>query len=133
MVKRIIYQDITIPINETLLHQELAAALGDVFIGIQIKTNRTQIALLGPTADDLKKVEQLITEHNAEKQTAAQDTYAQIAALIKPLVGKPVLELATPDRWALLFALLYQNKALADDMTVRPFAAWVSPQDHDYD
>lgn len=126
MAKRIQYQDINKTINEVLLHQELTQALGDVLVGIQITKDKTRIALLSPTEEDLKKLAQIVETHDAKKLTTAQSEFQAMTGLIQETVGKKVTDLSTPERWALLAGLLYQAKALTSDMTIRDPQVWIA-------
>lgn len=129
MGKRILYRDIQKTVNIPLLYQELAAALGSVLVGVKAVEDGTRIALLDPSPENITTATQIVQAHDASQLTAAQQALETIKELIQEAVGKTVTDLTTAERWALLAGLLYQNKAIAPDMTIRPPRYWIAEQD----
>jgi len=133
MAKRIVSQWIEKPVNVERLAEELRLVLGDILVNIRAENGRTRISLLSPSPDDIVTATQIVQAHNANTLTDAQQTLQTIKDLIHGSVGKNVVDLTTPERWALLAGLLYQNRALTPDMTIRPPQRWIIKQDTDDD
>lgn len=129
MTRRLVAHDIAKLVNRELLTNELRAVLGDTLVRIYGIDTGTRIVLLDPSADALALVTQIVQAHDASALTDAQQTFATIKGLIQEAVGKSVSDLTTAERWALLAGLLYQNRAINPDMTVRPPRLWITSQD----
>lgn len=129
MTGRLISRDIQKEVNIELLTQELSAALGNVLVAVRPLDKGTRIVLQDPTPDDINTSTQIVQTHDAGALTEAQQSFETIKTLILGAVGKSVMDLSTAERWALLAGLLYQNQALAPDMTVRAPRYWIARQE----
>lgn len=78
-------------VNIDLLHQELAAALGEDFVGVSVGGEQGQVRVHvrpGLAQSQLEIVQQTVVKHDAEKLSSEQqktaDRQAKLAALKKP-------------------------------------------------
>ena len=133
MSKRIVTQQFDKSVNVELLSEELHEALGETFVHVRINNGQTRIALLSPSSKDLDRVKKMVDDHKQDAHTKGQKVLSDIYVAVDKLVGKPVTDLTTPEKWDLFIALLYQSKAISPDMTIRSSQRWIAPQDTDDD
>ncbi|NDJ77545.1 MAG: hypothetical protein GYB65_14935 [Chloroflexi bacterium] len=94
-------------INLALLHEELEAALGETFLGLSRTGDKALTVHLRPdiTPDAQERIAPVITLHDADRLTAAQQAEQDRAAFLADSFHKPWSEWTVADKDRLLHAL----------------------------
>jgi hypothetical protein len=120
----------TTPVNSEKLGEDLAAALGEKFMGLGVNTLGVMIKVLVRLDDTTKTseedlVREIVGAHKGDEKSTRQTMVENIKTVAQSAVGLPLTDLSAPQVKALLACLLYHAGGVKDDGTVRPLGEWI--------
>ena len=114
-------------INMEKLDADIRAAVA-TFGGLSRGRDRTRLTLHfenNTTDEQIATAQGMVTSHDPNSKTPEQQARLDLKVVAQSAVGVAYADLTTAQLKALLAVLIMESGGLANDLTIKPLAAWV--------